>query len=644
MDYVGGGNPTNALTACSKGAGNMFIGTFGAATLLLSAPMAFTKEGWDSGGIVGGISGLIGGTIIGTVGAGLFLTSGTITTLGHVINGVCHTPGAVYGLASGRTWDEERQEWIIYSLKDESDRVLSITEESFIEQINKGVSIAAILGNTDQLSWNNFTGLKNTEDIPVSQRPKKNIKDRILYDVLGVEPEATASEIKKAYYVKARASHPDRNPDDPDASKKFQKIGDAYQVLSDPQMRELYDNRGTSSLDTSNQPKIDASALYAMIFGSEDFEAIVGELALASQMKMYISQVTEAPNPNMHLILAFRQRKREVQLAVNLLKKIDLYIEDETKFNELIATEVAELTKTPLGGTLLSLVGTVYTDKANSELSTLYSITSSLKSFGDNIVDCVNLVDGAIQTASSALQFLKVSAQNQTENFDESNLSEEEKIHRMRARMMSAPPNATEKQRQEFKDVSKKVATSMIGLLFIVTKYDIVNTIHKVCDKLLKDYTVSNEVIEARKKALLALGSIYQQHGSSYDDGLNDLVTRIGLQTGMYGDHQYPKPQSSGPNTPMKGSSMNEKAKNILLNIDNLSVAELKAHIISEGYGSELAKVIEKKEMKKLLKKIAVTMIDDVEVLREMVKQAGVSFNVQNLDLQTLQDALLNYE
>jgi hypothetical protein len=253
-------------------------------------------------------------------------------------------------------------------------------------------------------------------------------------------------------------------------------------------------------------------------------------------------------------------------------------------------------------------------------------------------------VDGAIQTASSALQFLKVSAQNQTENFDESNLSEEEKMHRMRARMMSAPPNATEKQRQEFKDVSKKVATSMIGLLFIVTKYDIVNTIHKVCDKLLKDYTVSNEVIEARKKALLALGSIYQQHGSSYDDGLNDLVTRIGLQTGMYGDHQYPKPQPSGPNTPMKGSSMNEKAKNILLNIDNLSVAELKAHIISEGYGSELAKVIEKKEMKKLLKKIAVTMIDDVEVLREMVKQAGVSFNVQNLDLQTLQDALLNYE
>lgn len=153
MDYVGGGNPTNALTACSKGAGNLFIGTFGAATLLLSAPMAFTKEGWDSGGIFGGLSGLIGGTIIGTVGAGLFITSGTVTTVGHVINGVCLTPGAVYGFATGRTWDEERQEWIIYSLKDESDRILAITEEIFIEQINKGVSIAAILGNTGTYSY-----------------------------------------------------------------------------------------------------------------------------------------------------------------------------------------------------------------------------------------------------------------------------------------------------------------------------------------------------------------------------------------------------------------------------------------------------------------------------------------------------------
>lgn len=41
----------------------------------------------------------------------------------------------------------------------------------------------------------------------------------------GVEPEATASEIKKAYYVKARESHPDRNPNNAQANAEFQKIG-----------------------------------------------------------------------------------------------------------------------------------------------------------------------------------------------------------------------------------------------------------------------------------------------------------------------------------------------------------------------------------------------------------------------------------
>ena len=58
------------------------------------------------------------------------------------------------------------------------------------------------------------------------------------YDVLGVEREATAEEIKKAYRRLARQLHPDVNPDE---EERFKEVTKAYEVLSDPQKREMYD-------------------------------------------------------------------------------------------------------------------------------------------------------------------------------------------------------------------------------------------------------------------------------------------------------------------------------------------------------------------------------------------------------------------
>lgn len=68
------------------------------------------------------------------------------------------------------------------------------------------------------------------------------------YDVLGVNQDASAEEIKKAYRKMALKFHPDRNPGDSEAEKRFKDISEAYEVLSNDKKRQVYDRYGTEGL------------------------------------------------------------------------------------------------------------------------------------------------------------------------------------------------------------------------------------------------------------------------------------------------------------------------------------------------------------------------------------------------------------
>jgi len=75
------------------------------------------------------------------------------------------------------------------------------------------------------------------------------------YARLGVRPSASHDEIRAAYREKARATHPDRNPDDPQAAERFQRVKEAYQVLRDPERRARYDdNAGRVWMGRSSAP------------------------------------------------------------------------------------------------------------------------------------------------------------------------------------------------------------------------------------------------------------------------------------------------------------------------------------------------------------------------------------------------------
>lgn len=71
---------------------------------------------------------------------------------------------------------------------------------------------------------------------------------RDYYEVLGLDRGTAEDEIKKAYRSLARKYHPDHNPGDPQAEERFKEIGEAYEVLKDPQKRAAYDRFGHAAV------------------------------------------------------------------------------------------------------------------------------------------------------------------------------------------------------------------------------------------------------------------------------------------------------------------------------------------------------------------------------------------------------------
>ena len=97
---------------------------------------------------------------------------------------------------------------------------------------------------------------------------------RDYYEVLGVEKGADEAAIKKAYRVLAKKYHPDMNPGDAEAEKKFKEASEAYAILSDPEKRRQYDQFGHAAFDGG----AGGGGFGGFDFSGADFSDIFGDI------------------------------------------------------------------------------------------------------------------------------------------------------------------------------------------------------------------------------------------------------------------------------------------------------------------------------------------------------------------------------
>eukprot|EP00986_Skeletonema_menzelii_P013513 scaffold7950_cov151-Skeletonema_menzelii.AAC.2 len=346
--------PKDGWAGLSSGLKSIGKGTAAGVASLVAQPIAGAHEN--------GVRGFFGGLATGVASAVALPVTGVCVGAYQMSRGVANSVEAMNASKQGMMWDNEKREWIHYYLEKDKEEV-----EKREAELKSGGGKTASGENSAAADIN-----------------ERKVKDREYYDLMGVSTNATAGEIKKAYYKEARKCHPDKCQDDPEAAAKFQALGHAYQILSNEQSRASYDKNGkpeTNSADANLANEIDPLVFFAVMFGSHLVEPYIGELwiattadtlmkdAMEQQQSMDMENMTEedaakflASKSASSEEMTLKQRKREVKCALNLREKIIPFMEakdedDIMAFKASIAKEASKIVSTSFGATFLVAIG-----------------------------------------------------------------------------------------------------------------------------------------------------------------------------------------------------------------------------------------------------------------------------------------------
>lgn len=301
---------------------------------------------------------------------------------------------------------------------------------------------------------------------------KPSSKDISYYEVLGIDKKAEKSEIKKAYYLKARAYHPDKNPDNPQAEEMFKLVSEAYTVLMDDKQRETYDKFGKAGL--SQGADMNPMALFQMMFGADKFEDNFGELAFLS---MFFDEegVEGMSQDEMERRMKEKAEKQERTLYKKLIIKLEPRVSGVTEgVDEYIQAEISEKVEAPGGPALLEIIGEVYIQKAKQNMGRFLGFEGFFSNVAEKGHNVGLMWDAVKATVNIAMEIKNM------QNMEA--MSEQDQ---------------------------KKVANMGLNAFWLFGKIEIERTVATVCELVLKEEGIPEALLKRRAYALNEIGEKY---------------------------------------------------------------------------------------------------------------------------------------
>ena len=518
--------PKDTVAGMSSGLKSVLKGTVFGAASLVSLPIIGAQEE----GAVGFAKGL---------GTGLFTAvalpvTGFCVGVSQIARGIGNEAESIKSQREGKIWDEESRQWKQFSLSKEIG-VLEDEQKRLAELYgSNAASMGAVTGN-------------------------RKVADTAYYDLIEVGAGATQADIRKAYRKKAMALHPDKNPGDKEAEKKFQELSNAYQVLGDEKKRANYDKFGLPSDESGQSEKdamssIDPVIFFEVMFGISGIEGYTGELYIASMVGFafndMVGNMTADGLPDHEAIreqvsntdkerdeMQLKQKFRVNSIANFLLCKITPLVEGEINartFRDQCREEAKSIDKgsEDFGHQFLAFVGSALKLEAEEYVGfekTIFGLdghAARAKKRVNSIKDNASIIyTGSKLLSKGAKDYGELKKEQDAylkeEGLINSESAEVEVTHD--GGILEEDDENKNKEAKQFEaqqkmmgKVKEKVEDSMplwIEAAMIFNKSDITKTLKRVCKHLFNDCDVEKEDRIQRAKAILILGEEFDERG-----------------------------------------------------------------------------------------------------------------------------------